>query len=168
MTLRAGAPRLRAMQTGTDNTHRPVCRSPSPFLWAVLLSTPLLLIVLAVVAGEESILDRAVRLAFRPLCHQDPERSFLVHGAPLAVCVRCTGFYGGLALVALLGAGVWQAGLRWRVPGAAFLLILPLAADGAGNFLQLWSSGPTVRVLTGVAAALPLALAITGMNHDIE
>jgi len=156
------------MQTGTNSPHRHARRSPSPFLWAVLLSTPLLLIGLALLAGDESLLDRAVRLAFRPLCHQDPERSFLLNGSTLAVCARCTGFYAGLALTSLIGAGAWQAGLRWRLPGAAFVLILPLVADGAGNFLQLWSSGPMVRALTGVAAALPLALAITGMNNGLE
>jgi uncharacterized membrane protein len=92
----------------------------------------------------------------------------MIHGSTLAVCARCTGFYAGLAVTALTAAGAWQFGLRRRLPGAAFLLILPLAVDGTGNLLHLWESGPFVRALTGIAAAAPLALAITGMNHGTE
>ncbi len=143
-------------------------RQPSPFLWAGLLSAPLLLILLALLVGDDCFLNAAVRLAFRPLCHQDPQRSFIIGGQTLAVCARCTGFYGGLAGFSLLGAAAWQAGMRWRLPGVAYLLILPLAVDGLGSLLALWDSPSPLRALTGAAAALPLALAITGMRHDAE
>ena len=84
------------------------------------------------------------------------------------ICARCTGFYGGLAVFSLLGAMARHAGRHWRLPRAAFLLLLPLAVDGIGSLLRLWDSSPFWRSLTGLAAALPLALAITGMNDGIE
>ncbi len=156
------------MYGANDRSPAVVRQRPSPLFWAGLLAAPLLLIVIAQLLGEESIVSRAVRLAFRPLCHQDPERSFAIGGTALVVCARCTGFYAGLAVVALIGAGARQAGFCWRVPGAAFLLILPLALDGAGNLLGVWNTGPALRALTGVAAAAPLALAMTGCNHGLE
>jgi uncharacterized membrane protein len=41
-------------------------------------------------------------LVFRTLCHQRPERTLAVLGAPMLVCSRCAGLYAGVALGALL------------------------------------------------------------------
>ena len=38
-----------------------------------------------------------IRSFFSRLCHQDVARSFLIAGAPVAVCVRCLGIYCGAA-----------------------------------------------------------------------
>jgi uncharacterized membrane protein len=43
-----------------------------------------------------------IRNFFSRLCHQDPVRSFVVDGAPVAVCVRCLGIYWGVAMGALV------------------------------------------------------------------
>jgi uncharacterized membrane protein len=42
-----------------------------------------------------------IRNFFSRLCHQDPSRSFVVGGVPVAVCVRCLGIYWGVAVGAL-------------------------------------------------------------------
>jgi uncharacterized membrane protein len=88
---------------------------------------------------------------FSPLCHQVPERSFIVLGYPLAVCARCLGIYlgflGGLVLYAA------RRGFRTlRLPGtAAFVLVtVPILLDTAGNLLGFWSTSNAVRFATGL------------------
>jgi uncharacterized membrane protein len=60
-----------------------------------------------------------IRNFFARLCHQDPDRSFVVAGSPVAVCVRCLGIYCGAVLGAFLRTGKEAAG---RLLAAAFLL----------------------------------------------
>jgi hypothetical protein len=54
-----------------------------------------------------------------------------------------------------------RRGPRWFADVAVLIaLVLPLAVDGLGNFLSLWSSPGWIRAFTGLAAgvALPLLL----------
>ena len=138
----------------------------NPLLWGGLLLVPAALIVLAALAGPGTMLHRAAQLAFEPFCHQDPERSFLLFGNTLVVCTRCTGFYAGIGLVGGAASLAARAGLRWRLPAAVFLLIVPLAVDGAANLLGLWSTGNMLRAVMGGAAATPLALALLGRRNE--
>jgi uncharacterized membrane protein len=43
-----------------------------------------------------------IRNFFSRLCHQDRDRSFLLDGSAVAVCVRCMGIYWGAAVGALV------------------------------------------------------------------
>ena len=49
-------------------------------------------------AGAWFVLERGFAL----VCHQRPERSFVLFGAPVAVCARCLGIYLGAAIGLLL------------------------------------------------------------------
>ena len=53
-------------------------------------------------AGSHPLAALLIRNFFSQLCHQDPSRSFLLAGAPVAVCVRCLGVYWGVAVGALV------------------------------------------------------------------
>ena len=44
----------------------------------------------------------ALQQGFALVCHQRPERSFWIFGAPVAVCARCLGIYLGAAIGLLL------------------------------------------------------------------
>lgn len=55
------------------------------------LSAPLL-------AHSHPVIALLIHDFFSGLCHQNPARSFLVDGSPVAVCVRCLGIYWGAAL----------------------------------------------------------------------
>src|SRR5271163_5374741 len=67
-----------------------------------------------------------IRSFFSRLCHQDPARSFMVEGSPVAVCVRCLGIYCGAALAALLGMG--KAPARRLLVIAMLLNVLDVAS----------------------------------------
>jgi uncharacterized membrane protein len=110
-------------------------------------------IVLAPVLRKAGSGAAAVLYAcFAPVCHQNPLRSFVVLGAPLAVCSRCFGIYAGF-----LAGTVFYPFRRGfdsvRLPGwRSFLLVsLPLCLDAGANFLGLWNTSNLLRFLLGFA-----------------
>ena len=140
-------------------------RDRGRLLWPLVLALPLLFLLLAVLAGPQSVVALLVERGFAPLCHQIPERSLLM-GHPLAVCTRCAGFYTGLALAGAVGAVLGAVGWRRRVPGLVLVAaLLPLGVDGGANLIGLWSSPPLLRALIGLLAALPLALILVGYDE---
>lgn len=97
-------------------------------------------------------------LAGRIVCHQRPDRSYLIDGQPMPVCARCTGLYAGVPL-GLLAAWGWPGRRRPR-PGSgtrAGLLIaaLPTLATLAVEWATGWSSA-----LTRTGAGLILGAAV--------
>jgi uncharacterized membrane protein len=88
---------------------------------------------------------------FSPVCHQIPERCFLFHGHPLAVCGRCLGIYAGFAAGLVLYPLV-RGFSTLRLPRAhVFLLLsLPMVMDAAGGILGLWASPIELRFATGI------------------
>lgn len=121
---------------------------------------------------------RVLYLVFGPLCHQLPERSFFLFGDKLvyaldelvrragldplplryignasigwktAVCQRDVAIY-----VVMLITGILYGllGRRFKpLPLKGFLVLcLPMAVDGLGQLVHLWSSTWLTRVLTG-------------------
>ena len=79
--------------------------------------------------------------AFSSVCHQQPERCWWLLDYPLAVCVRCLGFYVG-AIAALLAG--------WRFWGPAFVLAaLSVLATWLGEWSGLMPFTPWLWFVTG-------------------
>lgn len=114
-----------------------------------------------------SALSTPIYQAFSYVCHQIPERSFSIMGYPLAVCVRCTGIYGGFALGALVYPAV-KALKRVDAPDRKWLFAgaLPLALDFALDFLGIWQNSQFSRFLTG--AILGIAVVFFVLPGIIE
>ena len=98
--------------------------------------------------------ESAVRLIFRSVCHQIPERSLALLGSPVGVCARCFGLYLGF----LSGAVVLPLTKRFSNvlesrPRLMLLFFLPMACD-----LLAWENTILSRFLSGFVAALPVAL----------
>jgi len=100
-------------------------------------------------------------LPFSFLCHQMPERSFMLLHHHLAVCHRCSGIYLGLFFGTLLTPFF----LRISEPRARRIVIFSAAAllalDALLPFTGLWSGFWLSRFLTGLifgAAAAPFAV----------
>ena len=133
--------------------------SPLPLSWFAALGA-----VLAVggLAASPSVLSAgagsAVRDAFSMLCHQIPSRSPHVHGAQWALCFRCVGIVGGLALglaSALLARDAIEALLaRWGAGRTLVALALPAAIDWGLGVSGLWLNTPLSRVATGAVLGL--------------
>lgn len=88
------------------------------------------------------------------LCHQIPERSFGLAGAPLGLCHRCLGVGAGF----LLGFAVpWRGLPRWRPAVVLTIGLTPLAIDWLLGASGLWANTAASRVLTGGWAGVVLA-----------
>ena len=77
-------------------------------------------------AASHPLAALLIRSFFSRLCHQDPQRSFVVDGSTVAVCVRCLGVYWGV----VAGALVRLKGARWLL---ALALVVNLADVVSGG-----------------------------------
>jgi uncharacterized membrane protein len=105
-----------------------------------------------------------VRSFFSRLCHQDPARSFVIAGSPVAVCVRCLGIYCGVALGMFLRMGKVSA---FRLLAVAMLVNL---VDVGTGMLHWHGNMPVTRfwlgLLLGIAAGSIFFLAPSGALWD--
>lgn len=103
------------------------------------------------------------------VCHQMPERSIEIGGRFLPLCARCTGIYGGIAIILIYFF------IRKRLQGnqilgniqaviAAFSFF-PFMIDGVGSYLGLWTTNNLIRILTGVCAGISLPYFIILLIH---
>ena len=93
-------------------------------------------------AGSYPLAALLIRNFFSQLCHQDPNRSFLLDGAPVAVCARCLGIYWGVAV-----------GVLVRLRMGRRLLVLALAlnlVDVATGALRWHGNLPVFRFFLGL------------------
>jgi uncharacterized membrane protein len=96
------------------------------------------------------------------ICHQRPERSFWIAGAPMPVCARCTGLYASaafgsvLALTAAHASRTSRLGSSRRVRLALGVAAVPTAITLVVEWLGLASPSPVVRA----AAAVPIGAAM--------
>jgi len=96
----------------------------------------------------------ALHLAYRPMCHQLPDRCFDLGAGPLAVCARCTGLYVGGLLGLVLPVIVGRTprlGLRTLIVSA-----LPSVIDFAFGVAGL----PSLTNVPRAVLALPLGLVL--------
>ena len=127
----------------------------------VLALAPLLAPLLAPTHPLAALL---VRSFFSRLCHQDPARSFVIAGSPVAVCVRCLGIYCGVALGMFLRMGKVSA---FRLLAVAMLVNL---VDVGTGMLHWHGNMPVTRfwlgLLLGIAAGSIFFLAPSGALWD--
>ncbi|GHT79532.1 hypothetical protein FACS1894104_4360 [Actinomycetota bacterium] len=89
-------------------------------------------------------------------CHQLPERSFEVGGLYFSVCARDTGIYLGLVFTVIVVCIYYHrykikpSGLPpiWAII-VCFVLVLPMAFDGATSYLGLRETTNLLRYITG-------------------
>lgn len=137
-------------------------------------------------ASGRTIAARAIYIVFAPLCHQRPERSFFLYGAKpvytidelvahlgaappsrwvgdaglgykMAVCERDVAIYGGLFLMTIV-CGIWRRRIKPLGTRTFLALAAPMAIDGGGQLIGLWSSTWLSRVVTGSLFAIGMAL----------
>ncbi len=111
----------------------------------------------SLMARRNVIASIMVYQAFSVICHQIPERSFLIGGFPLGVCSRCTGIYAGFLLglffypiVRNLSAATFPE-RRWLVFAA-----IPLSIDFAVGLIGVFNNNLFSRTVTGLLFGIVL------------
>ncbi len=132
----------------------------------ILVAGPALVMALAswlhglVPERSAALLDRFLSAT----CHRFPARCIDLPWGMSGLCARCTAFWSGMALGALI-----PDRLSGRIgPPAAALLILPLAADGLMQHLGLYESSFLMRTATGLLAGAGVSLAMIAILRPGE
>ena len=111
-------------------------------------------------------LCRELYAACQIICHQLPERSFLVCGVPMPVCVRCLGLTIGTFLAAGVGFAILPRGdllekLRhyfflpnrtnpWILVAVLLMFAVPMILDGFSQIIFPYTSHELTRFATGL------------------
>jgi uncharacterized membrane protein len=90
------------------------------------------------------------------VCHQRPDRSWLLAGDALALCQRCTGVHLG-ALLAVLMLFIARCPVSRRWIAVHFVLALQAAAFG----LHLLPETPSIRTLSGQLFSIGIVYLLT-------
>ena len=140
--------------------------SRSHRLTTVVVALSLLAIVLLVAAPPHTLLGKADTVGYA-ICHQIPERTFILGGRPLPLCARCTGTFLG-AILALAATLIRRRGRASLMPPVSVLVALVLFVglwgfDGLNSYLTLFPGAPHLyeprnwlRLLTGLLNGLAL------------
>ncbi len=97
---------------------------------------------------------------FEWVCHQDPSRSYSIHGSVMAVCSRCIGIYASFLIIWILLPLIAYANqlknrtLLWLF-GTAIVLNL---TDVLGNLFEFWSNTNGSRFILGIFFGATTAL----------
>jgi uncharacterized membrane protein len=86
------------------------------------------------------------------ICHQRPERSFIVNGNQMAVCARCAGLYAGAALAVPLALLIASPLASHRARRLVVVAALPTAVTWTLEFAGLAHFSNLARFI----GALPL------------
>ncbi len=88
-----------------------------------------------------------------PACHQQPERSFFIDGLPMALCVRCTFIYLGMAL------GVAVLYFKRKLTVARFVYVsflLFFILEMGSEWIGLYSNWKLLRSFSGFISGILL------------
>jgi uncharacterized membrane protein len=97
----------------------------------------------------------ALQHGFSLVCHQRPERSFILFGGSVAVCARCLGIYLGAAAGLLLRVSR-RVAWRWMLVAAA-MNVADWIAELAGMHGNWMLARFALGIALGVAAGLLVA-----------
>jgi uncharacterized membrane protein len=135
-------------------------------IWVPLCIAVVMAPLLAILGA--TLPSLAIYTSLSPVCHQAPERSFAIGGAPWAVCQRCSGLYLGLA-AACFAPGRLYTLIRSRRRASAMIGVLPALIDFCLNYIGIWTNTPSTRFATGFVLGLTLsALLVLGVAELID
>jgi uncharacterized membrane protein len=97
----------------------------------------------------------AIYAAGHFICHQRPDRCFLIDGRPMPVCARCAGLYAAAAAAAPLALLVGATSSSSRARRLLLVAAIPTVVTWAAEYAGLAHFSNAVRF----SAALPLGCA---------
>jgi uncharacterized membrane protein len=100
------------------------------------------------------------------ICHRIPERTFKIRGHYFPVCSRCTGFYIGAFSYFILAYFVYIEYTLFLI-SMAIIMMIPTFLDGFTQLLGSRESNNSLRLLTGLAGGVGLAILVKAIKWMI-
>ena len=127
---------------------------------------PAALAVLAVAVPwflfHSPVLGLVLQRGFALVCHQQPERSFVLFGGSVAVCARCLGIYLGAALGLIIRV---PRELAWRLLlGATAINLVDWIAELGG----LHGNWMVARFALGAALGVAAAMLVRASTEEFK
>jgi len=122
--------------------------------WYAIVPAALVALAVAVpwLLVHSPVLGLALQRGFALVCHQQPERSFVLFGGSVAACARCLGIYLGAALGLVIRV---PREFAWRLLlGAAAINLVDWIAEAGGLHGNWMLARFALGAALGVAAAL--------------
>ena len=114
-------------------------------------------IVLAPLLSPAVVSDILYRF-YATVCHQFTSRSFHLHDAPFAVCIRCTAIYFGFLLALFLFRLLPTLRKKeFSAPAVLIVSAIPIALDGLTSFAHFYEPSVVSRVITGSIFGIGMA-----------
>jgi len=98
-----------------------------------------------------------LKLFYTPVCHQNPEKSFVCNGFQLLVCARCLGIYLGVLISNALIIINFTPPIKL---GYIFLSSLPMIIDIIFYQFGVYSYNKIIALITGISFGTILFLFI--------
>ncbi len=89
------------------------------------------------------------------ICHQRPDRSFLVAGLHMHICSRCFSFYSTSFILLILF--IFNRCFIIKKQVVFYALLLPLIVDGTTQFFGFRESTNVLRLITGSLASISVS-----------
>ncbi len=115
---------------------------------------------------NESPVMSTLRFFSQFVCHRIPERTFHINGHYFPVCSRCTGFYIGSFSYFILAYYFYIEYTNLLVL-ISFLLLTPAFLDGFTQLIELRESNNVLRLFTGLAGGVGLAILVKAIKWKI-
>ncbi len=104
-------------------------------------------------AGDSNglTISSLIHYTYGRVCHQIAERSFHIHGQPVAVCARCLGIYVGYLAGLVVYPFARSIGRADAPPRLWFLLAsIPVTIDFFGGYFGVFENTLVSRAVTGM------------------
>jgi uncharacterized membrane protein len=88
-----------------------------------------------------------LKMFFSPVCHQNPDKSFVINNLQFLVCSRCFGIYLGLIIASILSIIKFSKKIKLK-----FLLVsvLPIISDIIFYQVGFYSYNKILSMITGI------------------
>ena len=132
--------------------------------WYAIVPATLAVIAIAVpwLMARAPEIGLALQRGFSLVCHQQPERSFVLFGGSVAVCARCLGIYLGAAAGLLIR-------LQRQLPKQLLIFAVAInAIDWISEFIGIHGNWMSLRFGLGFALGMAAAMLVAASTEATE
>lgn len=125
--------------------------NPTDYVSLILFTSLAIILTLSISLGFENLHTIFWQIGSN-ICHQLPERSFIISGRQIFLCSRCSGAFIGVYVGLLTIIFSRKQFINSLKLPFILILILPMIIDGVTQYLGVRESSIFIRFVTGLLA----------------